>query len=428
MRHHHLHLYYRLLPIYLTVTLGCAVTVWLAHDWFHTTLLELLHLSSVQADMTGSVVMITVAFIASRLASQMYYGDQMYGLRNEITDWQQQAAQANEIRSNIAAELAQIRAYNDVLRQQLTTTTETTEQAAQEIVGRLQTIDEVVCDLDRYIDDQASTSTALLQSSAGRIEENRARIADMEQFIRGLLEQSAADQERVEHAVNEIRMLSPLVQLVKDISRQTNLLALNASIEAARAGEVGRGFAVVADQVRKLSQDTDEVVSRITDSIHSVSNSILARFAEKLDSRKIAAERAAMEGMTQQLNALCSDYQALASHDHEVMAKIQSSSRQLTAMFMDAMASIQFQDTTRQQIEQVAVALLQLDAHAELLAQHLNGEVAYGDELTSLSALLEQLYQSYVMKSQRHSHQAALSGSHPTLAAETASEARVELF
>ncbi|EEF26707.1 conserved hypothetical protein [Ricinus communis] len=313
-----------------------------------------------------------------------------------------------------------------LLKEQLGAITQETESSAFLIMERLQAIDEVINGLMEFVSKSATTVENMAKSGTEKINTNLELIQDLNDYIRKRLEEFERDRERISKVLDEARSLTSLVQLIKDISAQTNLLALNAAIEAARAGDVGRGFAVVADEVRKLSTETSAAVSKIEDGIGGVVQTIQMQFEEKLALSNINEQKNILQNFSTHLGCMGENYQAQIRHDEELMRSVHQTSTTLSSMFMDVLASIQFQDVTRQQNEHVQQALDRLDEHIAQLVEMMHTQDA--SRVGSIDQHIEQIYEGYVMESQRDVHANAIGAKSTAPAKPGAEPPKIELF
>ncbi len=415
----------RILIVNALVLVSACLTVFILNDWWHTTFIPIVGIDHPLGDMLGTAMIVLASFAGNRLASLALYKDAYVGASALADSMNSLHVSSSVAAMEVGQELEQIPKYNDVVRGQLHTVVSETEAAAYNVVEQLQTIDTVVSELSTFIDSTTQESNALLGKAEDRIEHNRVLLTDLDNYIEQRMTESASDQVRIAKVVEDARSLTGLVALIKNIAKQTNLLALNAAIEAARAGEAGRGFAVVADQVRKLSSESELAVAQINSGIEAVAHSIQSQFADKLSHSNIGAEREALQKFASQLNELGESYKEVTEHETQVLVSVTDSSRRLSDMFMNALASIQFQDVTRQQVEQVINALDRLDSHTGMLAKRLENFQDPDFKLVPLSQHLDEIYGNYVMDSQRMAHSNATGQSSGPA---TGSSSKVELF
>lgn len=230
------------------------------------------------AILTAYLLSALVAFFVIRLNNNQFKQLEAFVIQGE-----QHAEQSEHEKIELANHLQQISKEISTVNERL----EQNSQAEQEIASIIDEISKGSVDQTNRIMDisenatQSANRIQAFLNELNKLNENVAKsyevTLDGDRVVSNLVTDMEMTMSKIEQLggsfqslSNNIEQMNTFLQDIVDVSEQTNLLALNASIEAARAGEAGKGFSVVADEIRKLAEQTNDIVDQITANLHEV--------------------------------------------------------------------------------------------------------------------------------------------------------------
>jgi methyl-accepting chemotaxis protein len=302
-------------------------------------------------------------------------------------------------------ELGQYDQLLEVMRGQLANVNVETGDAAQSILKHLSDVDTRIRGMLAYLDQSGESETV-----ADLLARTEKRTQETLRLLAAFREQREKDGEDGKLRLSEIQtMVAGLygaIDRVRDIAKQTKMLAFNATIEAAHAGDKGCGFAVVAAEMRQLSQASDQAAVEIQHGIATL-DQVTSVSIQAMAGERLVAERSGFESVSTSIGELTENLGRLVGHQRDVLKRARQESNAIATLILNLIGAIQFQDITRQQLDQVAAALLSLSRHTDELRDCLEG-FGPNESFESLRTKVEDMLSQYVMAQQRNVHQAVV--------------------
>lgn len=153
------------------------------------------------------------------------------------------------------------------------------------------------------------------------------------------------------------------VSEIEKIALQTKILGLNAAVEAARAGAAGESFSVVADEVRSLAERSNVCAASIGETAKE-SRAIVHGLRQDTVDRVLKGSMD-MENAKANLKETFDRFKKSIDNISDAIEVLTVNYQTISQEIEGATISLQFQDMTGQEIDQISAELLALGAGLE---------------------------------------------------------------
>lgn len=306
----------------------------------------------------------------------------------------------------VASSLAPLRSTSRVLGAQLGSVVDFTDAAAHDLVARLSAISrEMHAVVDTVATAWKEDTKAFLTEVQRATGEREASLRALRAFMGSRERAVETDGARWASLLRDTDDMQGNVEEIRALAVTARILTFNARIEASHAGEQGAAFATIATEMRELTEGIDRIAKRVGGRVESMGSQIRGDYVVESE-RAIAAERAMIDELARRLDSV-SAFEALQRSTEGLLSRLVASTESIAAQVREALASVQFQDVSRQKIEHVTKALGNIDEHIGKVVEFAESEKAAIDGARiDASSLLA----GYVMHSQRDVHARVLGG------------------
>ncbi len=274
----------------------------------------------------------------------------------------------------------------DTLQSELSSSSEQSASALNEITTNIENIQNRFSSLDKDIGDSAqnigsidagvqtlrdriqgqaesmgTVSSAIEEMNANvtsvtRLSQDRKRKADdLSDTVREGADKVSGTNETIKSISHEIDDMLEIIEIINSVSEQTHLLSMNAAIESAHAGDAGRGFAVVAEEIRKLAESTSENAARIDRNLRDITDRIReAMQYSNLSSRSFEEIQQEVSGFSSALSEIYQSMQELAGGSSEVLSSSSEVAETTDSITTDAKEMARRIDEIRQAMDSAA--------------------------------------------------------------------------